>query len=691
MSSIIKGTIMSFKFIALPLITLPFISTLVNADSNYDLDSMVVTASRLGNISSLPASISIITAEDIKRSPANTLPELLSEHVGISTNSLFSHGSRATVALRSFGETATQNTLILLDGRRLNDIDLSSVNYAAIAIDNIERIEITRGSGGVLYGDGATTGTINIITKDPYGSENYALVSQTLGSFDHRETNAFFSYANASFAVTGNINSLKDDGYRDNNQFRQDTGQFDIRIPIANAAEFYIKAGAYEQDSELPGERRFNPGSNIDELSSNRTGTTNPDDWADEYTEFATIGFSSNLNQNDSFIVDAGYRRKRQRAMFFDYDGFNSDAYSETALQTLSLTPRLTLNRSLGQHAINWIIGADLYLYQYDSNRSNFKRNIDQPAHALAADQKSFALYSQATIALSNNTDLTAGIRGQRTRIKARDNFDATAPGSASGSEAADFNESDRKTSFELGLKHAFTNELSAYSRLGRSTRFGTIDELFEFNSSFQQVFSQLKPQVSDDIELGINYKDRRFEVSIALFHQSIENEIHLNPTTFRNVNLDDTQHDGVELAIAFDINSELSIKANYTYLKAEFTNGDNKANDIPLIPTNTANITALASLPADILGSVSFNYVDTTLLANDLGNNFAKKIPAYKTVDFKLSKQIGNIGLALQVNNLFNEQYFNYAVGSTFTAGLFNAYPLPERTAYVTASYKFD
>jgi iron complex outermembrane receptor protein len=682
---------MSFRFIALPLITLPFMSTPVNADSSHDLDSMVVTASRLGNVSTLPASISIITADDIKRSPANTLPELLSEQVGVSTNSLFSHGSTATVGLRSFGETATQNTLILLDGRRLNDIDLSSVNYAAIAIDNIERIEITRGSGGVLYGDGATTGTINIITKDPRDSDNYGLISQSLGSFDHRESNAFFSYANDSFAITGNINSLKDDGYRDNNQFRQDTGQFDLRVPIANAAELYIKAGAYEQDSELPGERRFNPGANIDELSSNRTGTTNPSDWADEYTEFATVGFSANLNPHDSFIVDAGYRRKRQRAMFFDYDGFNGDAYGETALQTLSLTPRLSLNRAFGQHAINWVIGADLYLYQYDSNRSNFKQNIGQPAHTLAADQKSFALYSQATIALSDNTDLTTGIRGQKTRLKARDNFDATAPGSAFGSEAADFNESDRKTSFELGLKHTFTNELSAYGRFGRSTRFGTIDELFELNSGFQQVFSQLKPQVSDDIELGLNYQNQDFEASIALFHQNVENEIHFDANTFQNVNLDDTQHDGIELAVAFDINSDLSIKANYTYLKAEFTDGDNKANDIPLIPTNTANIVALASLPANIDGSISFNYVDTTLLANDLGNSFAKKIPAYKTVDLKLSKQIGNIGLALQVNNLFNEQYFNYAVGSTFTAGVFNAFPLPERTAYLTASYKFD
>jgi iron complex outermembrane receptor protein len=681
---------MSSRFIALSFITLPFISTPVFAE-NTELDTMVVTASRLNDVSALPAHISVITEEEIQSSAANTLPELLSEYAGISINNLFSHGSRANVGIRSFGETATQNTLILLDGRRLNDIDLSSVNYAAIATDNIERIEITRGSGGVLYGDGATTGTINIITKDPRNTENHVLLSQTLGSLDHRETNAFFSYANTQFSLTGNINSLKNDGYRDNNQFRQDTGQLDLRIPVSDAAEIYLKIGAFDQDTELPGERVFNPNTNTDELSSNRTGTNDFNDWADEYTEFATLGFSGNLNPTDSFIIDAGYRQKHQRAMFFDYDGFNSDAYSETKLQTLSLTPRLTLNRSLGQHDLNWIFGADLYLYQYDSKRSNFKQNIGQPVHELAAFQKNIALYSQATIALTHNTNLTAGIRGQKTRLKARDRFDATAPGSAFGSEAADFNESDRKTSFELGLKHHFTNALNIYGRAGRSTRFATIDELFELNALFQQTFSQLKPQVSDDLEVGLGYKGKSLGVNLAFFHQSLKNEIHFNAVTFQNINLDDTQHDGIELAVSLDITPDLTVKANYTHLKAEFTAGDNKGNDLPLIPTNTANIIIIASLPADIQSSVSFNYVDATLLANDLNNNFAKKIPSYKTVDLKLSKQIGSLNLAFKVNNLFNEQYFNYAVGSTFTAGLFNAYPLPERTAYLSASYKFN
>ncbi len=679
---------MSFKQFVLPLLTVPLSISAATGESITELDPLLVTATRLDAVQKLPAAITIIDENDIKLSPAKTLPDLLAQQVGINTRSLYSHGSRATIALRNFGETASQNTLILLDGRRLNDIDLSSVNYAAIATENIKRIEITRGSGSVLYGDGATTGTINIITKSPHETKNYGVVSQTLGSFDHRKTNAFGSYSNDAFGITANINSISDDGYRDNNQFRQDTGQFDLRVPVNNS-EIYLKAGAFDQDIELPGVRTVDPSIHLNELSSNRTGTSTPNDWADEYTEFATLGFTHELNSNDSFVIDGGYRRKQQRSQF-DY-GFGFGDYNETALKTLSLTPRLTLNRNINNHDINWIIGADLYLYQYDSKRSNFKQNIAHPVHTIAADQKSVALYTQTTISLSKQTDLTAGIRGQKLKQKARDRFDASAPGGGSGSEAAEFKESDRKTSFELGVKHHFNEKLSGYARIGRSSRFGTIDELFEFDPMFQQVFSQLKPQVSDDIELGMNFQSNRLEMSMSVFHQSLQHEIHFDPISFQNINLEDTQHDGIELAAAYKINSHLSAKANYTYLKAEFTEGNNKANDIPLIPTNSFNASLSAKLPADVLASMSFNYVGNTHFANDLANSFVKKIPSYKTVDLKLSKQIERVELALQVNNVFNEQYFNFGVNSTATQGRFNSYPLPKRTAYLTASYHFN
>src|SRR3546814_386866 len=115
-------------------------------------DEILVTSTRIGV--GLPgASTTIIDADDIARSPARTLPDILGLEAGVQTRDLFggTGAARATVDMRGFGATAKQNTLVLVDGRRLNDIDLAAIDYASIPLDAIERIEIIRGNaGGVL-------------------------------------------------------------------------------------------------------------------------------------------------------------------------------------------------------------------------------------------------------------------------------------------------------------------------------------------------------------------------------------------------------------------------------------------------------------------------------------------------------------------------------------------------------------
>ena len=674
------------RLIAFPLSALPLISSLAFADTTPESDTVVITASRLSELLSLPANISIITAEDIKNSPSKTLPELLAQEVGVNTTSFFSHGSRASIDMRGFGETATQNTLILLDGRRLNDIDLSSINFSAIPVENIERIEIVRGSGGVLYGDGATGGTINIITRDPRATESYTVLTATGGSFDHRDANLFSSYANEKFGLTANLNTTKDNGYRDNNSYEQHNGQLDLRVPTSKG-ETYVKIGAYEQDMGLPGDRKVNFNTSLNDLEANRKGAGTPNDWADEEGALVTLGYSAKINSRDSFVIDGGYRLKEQRSQFYAFGG----TFSDTQLETFSLTPRVELQGEIGQMPISWKTGADLYLYDYHSGRSNLEVNSVRPIHKIDVEQTSIALYTQGLLEVSDSTHLTAGWRSQQVRQKATDEYDAAAPGGGFGSEAPDFTATDFENSFEFGIKHLINDNWDIFARVGRSARFGTVDELFEFNNLFQQVFSRLEPQTSQDFELGLGYGDDRLNANLAVFHQDIENEIHLNPATFQNINLDDTRHQGAELSLKLKVSPTVELKAGYTYLRAEFTEGANDGNELPLIPEHTYNVSALVLLPADVKGTMSWNYVGESLFAGDLDNSFARKIPAYQTVDMKLTKQINKLKLALQVNNLFNEKYYNYGAKSAFTPGLYNGYPLPERNAYLTVSYEFD
>ncbi|MBM3581312.1 MAG: TonB-dependent receptor [Alphaproteobacteria bacterium] len=152
----------------------------------------VVTATRLGE-GITGASTTVITAEEIERSPAATLPELLSRQPGVQVQTLFGGGTgtRTAVDIRGFGAAATPNTLVLVNGRRLTDVDLAGVDFSTIPRDSIARIEITRGnSGTVLYGDGAVGGVINIVTKTGIDAKPGYRVDGTLGTFDCREASA---------------------------------------------------------------------------------------------------------------------------------------------------------------------------------------------------------------------------------------------------------------------------------------------------------------------------------------------------------------------------------------------------------------------------------------------------------------------------------------------------------------------
>lgn len=131
------------------------------------LPNLVVTGSRI-ETGITGTSTTVITAEEIARSPAQNVPEVLAQEPGVQVQSLFGgvNGARSSVDLRGFGATASANTLILINGRRVHDLDQQGIDLAAIPRDSIERIEITRGnSGAVLYGDGAVGGVVNIITK----------------------------------------------------------------------------------------------------------------------------------------------------------------------------------------------------------------------------------------------------------------------------------------------------------------------------------------------------------------------------------------------------------------------------------------------------------------------------------------------------------------------------------------------
>ena len=220
-------------------------------------------------------SSTVITAEEIAHSPAQTLPEIIAQVPGVQLTSLFGgvNGAKTSVDLRGFGAFATANTLILINGRRLNDIDMAGVDLSTIPRDSIERIEITRGnSGAVLYGDNAIGGVINIVLKNGVGGPPVAMRAEAgVGSFNQRLANVSAATNYGPWSTSFYGNAIKSDGYRENNALDQRNGVGNLNYTTPDLKAFLTVTGD-DQKLGFPGGRLVDPSIGLNELVTNRRG-----------------------------------------------------------------------------------------------------------------------------------------------------------------------------------------------------------------------------------------------------------------------------------------------------------------------------------------------------------------------------------------------------------------------------------
>jgi iron complex outermembrane receptor protein len=644
------------------------------------------------------ASATVITAEDIARSPAQTIQEIIGQTPGVQLTSLYGgvNGVGTTVDLRGFGAFATANTLVLINGRRLNDIDMQGVDLSTIPRDSIERIEITRGnSGAVLYGDNAVGGVINIVTKTGVGGPPATIRAEGgVGSFNQRLASVSSAFNSGPWSASFYGNGFKSDGYRVNNAVDQRNGIGSINYTTPELTAFLTLSGD-DQKVRLPGGRLVDPSIGLDQLLADRRGTNTPFDYANKQGANATAGFTKTLWNGAELIVDGGVRDKKQQAGFFGamlVPSFSS-SFVDSKLQTWSLTPRLSIKNPILGIPSNILTGVDYYDATFHSNRSQF--NGFPPIHVYDLSQQTLAGYWQQTVGLLPTTDFSYGARAQNTRLSARDRFDPNAPG-AFDTQAIPLDSSETQYALHVGFEHRFTDVFSVFGRAARAFRTPDVDERVAAGPPSDAFFNPipgnftLKTQTSQDIEAGFRIKTAMFQVQSSIYNMDLVNEIHFNPVGFFNLNLDPTRRYGSETSASLRVSDSVLLRGGMAYTRAIFREGPFAGNDIPLVSRFTAN--------AGVTWNVWQRYlvVDATLrgwsdrrMDNDQSNR-QSLIPANATIDLKLSGEYQRFFWSLGVNNVLNALYYDYAIASAFTDGRFSAYPLPGRTYMVKAGATF-
>jgi iron complex outermembrane receptor protein len=132
----------------------------------------------------VPAAIYVITSDDIRRSGATSLPEVLRLAPGVEVARI--EGNKWSVGIRGFGSRLSRSVLVLIDGRSVYTTFFAGTYWEVqdTVLEDIDHIEIIRGPGGTIWGPNAVNGVINIITKDTKDTHGM-LVTTRSGSEDY--------------------------------------------------------------------------------------------------------------------------------------------------------------------------------------------------------------------------------------------------------------------------------------------------------------------------------------------------------------------------------------------------------------------------------------------------------------------------------------------------------------------------
>ena len=649
-------------------------------------DAVVVTATRFPETRlEQPVGVTVITRQQIADSTAASLPELLSRYAGINTRNN-SGSPDVSVDLRGFGASGDQNTLVLLDGQRMNDIELVPVRWSAIPLDAIERVEIQRGGGAVLYGGGASGGTINIITRSPIAGARSAAAAASTGSYDTNELRGSVNLAGANTGFSLSANQHDSNNYRANNRLEQGSVLGDLRW-TGDRAGLVFKFGLDNQSLRLPGART------AAQLGSDPRGSATPNDYSARDGQQATLSARYAFDAAE-FAVDLSYRDTRRSAFFDDYSGFGFSTFTDTHAKVWALTPRLKLPyRMFGRDNV-LVFGMDTDNWDYRGLRAARFELLGAPQVDLAATQKDRAYYAQNHTALGTATELTLGARLQQVEISAADRANPASYASATQKRSP--------RAWEIALRHSFSPVLALYGKLGASYRVATVDEIYnQFGGPvFDSVVTPLEPQTSRDREIGIEYKPAAGRLRASLYRMDLRNEIHFNALTFTNMNLAPTRREGFELEGGRKLSERIDLFASYTHARAVFREGvyadaltganvDLAGKNVPLVPRNSARL-GLNWRPAEKTQvSAVLAYVGKQYFDNDQANTFPGQMASFVTADAKLSRVLGPWTLSAAANNLTDRKYYTYAIRNAAGTS-FNAYPMAGRNFLLSAAYRW-
>jgi TonB-dependent siderophore receptor len=631
----------------------------------FELDEVVVTATKIEeSVRNIPRNVTVITSGDIEQAPSNNVVDLLGRESGVNLRSFFGHDKWAGIDLRGMGESFVSNVIVMVDGVKLNPPDLLPPDLSSIPLDQIERIEIVRGAGSVLYGNGAVGGVINIITKKGQKKPETRLYS-SYGSYDTFDGRASQRGQVKNLGFNLNADYYYSDGYRDNSYLRKKDAGAHLDYDWRDFVKLTLSAFYHEDRYGLPGRV------SKEDLSSRdrRTSTDHPEDFGELTDQRYVGGIDIDLGQWGDVKAHRGYR-------FRDNDFILAFSPLITKADQTSNIDEDTRNLDLTYHKTYEIRGLEhQFECGFDHDKTEYIREELAGKNRENSDTESIGFFVTNDWSVTKDLSVRLGYRYNDYDGRFRTDqllFFGDVKRWVNGDVLRrDFS----NNVYDAGVVYALSPEVSFFASYATSFRIPNVDE-------FAQAEEELKPQEGTHIDIGGRYRFKGLvEVAFTLFQIKMEDEIFFDEDTQVNRNFSDrTKRRGLETDVRVYATESLYLWGNYTYTEAKF---EDKDTTVPLVPEHKASVGLEWQITEPLVLSLTGTYVGPRFDGNDQDNNRFDILDRYTVFDGKLTYRYKGVKCFVGVNNIFDELYSTIAFSETY-------YPMPTRNYYGGIAWTF-
>ena len=562
-----------------------------------NLKEVVVSTSKL----QIPFSknfrtVSIISSDDIKNSPASNVSDLLQEITGIDIRRRGVGGVQGDLYIRGGG---FDQTLLLVDGMKMDDAQTGHHTLNMILpLYLIERIEIIKGPAARIFGQNAFNGAINIVTKEIIGETgklDLKLNEISFGSFDQKNISVSTKISGDNLNTLISYSGNRSDGYRHNTDFKKDN--------------YFIKT-TFNSDK--------NPIDIIASFNENKFGANGfyaSPSATEQYeeTQASLIGISSTINSEKLSLNPKFYWRRGQDEYIYIRD--NPSVYRNLH-KTNKVSAELTGTYYSNSGATGF--GLDLSAVNISSNNLGEHNRTTVSAYV----DHTFKLFKEKLV-------LSPGLSMSYFSDLSFHSF----PG--------------------IDLGYNLNSSFKLYSNIGKTYRIPTYTDLY-YSDRTTIGNENLNPESATSTEYGLKYNTTIFSLTAAIFNRKAKNIIDYvkknEDDLWEAVNIGSLNTKGFEFDLTYRFGSADNLSKNNF-----FSFGYTSIKDDNYVSNVNFSRYSLNSLRHQLISKLNLNYVKN--LNHSIVYKYSERSDKtnYSVLDTKITYKKG---LYLSVNNILDEVY---------------------------------